>query len=95
MSKHKTPLTELERKGLEAHGLGKYIGQPSQLADAFRQGVSWALSEAKKQKPVCWFKHGPYEGGEPLSVVFEDPQDDINYSALGYIDNECDLFSDN
>jgi hypothetical protein len=57
MSKHKTPLTELERKGLEAHGLGRYIGQPSQLADAFRQGVSWALSEAKKEsvdETECW-----------------------------------------
>ena len=57
MSKHKTPLTELERKGLEAHGLGKYIGQPSQLADVFRQGVAWALANNEKesvQKPVAW-----------------------------------------
>ena len=44
MSNHKTPLTELERKGLEAHGLGQYIGKPSQLADVFRQGVAWALA---------------------------------------------------
>jgi hypothetical protein len=44
VSNHKTPLTDLERKGLEAHGLGRHIGQPSQLADVFRQGVAWALA---------------------------------------------------
>lgn len=31
MSNHKTPLTEIEREGLIAHGLGRYIGKPSQL----------------------------------------------------------------
>lgn len=35
--------------------------------------------------PVCWLKHGPYEGDEPLSVVFEDPKDPDCFSALGYI----------
>ena len=39
------------------------------------------------QEPVAWFKHGPYEDGEPLSVVFEDPNDDVCYSPLGFIDN--------
>lgn len=41
MSMHKTPLTELERKGLEAHGLD--VGTPSQLSDCFRLGMKWAL----------------------------------------------------
>lgn len=41
MSMHKKPLTLLERAGLEAHGLD--IGTPSQLSDAFRQGIAYAL----------------------------------------------------
>lgn len=40
MSMHNKPLTDLERSGLEAHGLP--IGKPSQLSDCFRSGVSWA-----------------------------------------------------
>jgi hypothetical protein len=43
MSNHKTPLTDLERDGLIAHGLGRDIGRPSQAADIFRQGINWAL----------------------------------------------------
>ncbi len=43
MSAHKTPLSDLERDGLIAHGLGRHIGKPSQAADFFRQGVNWAL----------------------------------------------------
>jgi hypothetical protein len=38
------------------------------------------------QEPVAWFKHGPYEDGEQLSVVFKNPHDDICYSPLGFID---------
>jgi hypothetical protein len=49
MSNHKTPVTELERAGLVAHGLGRQIGKPSQLADVFRQGVAWALSQQPAQ----------------------------------------------
>lgn len=41
MSMHKIPLTPLEEQGLCAHGLP--VGQPSQLADSFRQGMAWAL----------------------------------------------------
>jgi hypothetical protein len=48
MSNHKTPLTNLERDGLIAHGLGRDIGKPSQAADIFRQGINWAL-----QTPEC------------------------------------------
>lgn len=43
MSMHKKPLTRLEEDGLRAHGL--FIGTPSQLSDAFRQGVAWALAQ--------------------------------------------------
>jgi len=32
------------------------------------------------------FKHGPYSDGEPIQCVFEDPHDDINYSALIFKD---------
>lgn len=44
-------------------------------------------TELREQEPVVWLKHGPYEDGEPLSVVFEDPNDDVCYSPLGFIDN--------
>lgn len=43
MSMHKLPLSELEEEGLKAHGLS--IETPSQLSDAFRQGIAWALSQ--------------------------------------------------
>jgi DNA segregation ATPase FtsK/SpoIIIE-like protein len=43
MSAHNIPLSDLERDGLIAHGLGRLIGKPSQAADIFRQGVNWAL----------------------------------------------------
>lgn len=54
MSNHKTPLTKLEKDGLIAHGLGRHIGKPSQLADVFRQGVAWALAHhpAPTHQPV-------------------------------------------
>lgn len=45
MSQHKTPLTELEKTGLEAHHLP--IGTPSQLSDSFRNGMKWALANQK------------------------------------------------
>lgn len=50
MDDHKVPLTPIEEEGLRAHGLN--IGTPSQLSDAFRQGVKWAIEE-KEQKPVA------------------------------------------
>lgn len=43
---HKTPLTDLEREGLIAHGLESKIGRPSQLVDSFRLGVAWALNQS-------------------------------------------------
>ena len=44
MSQHKKPLTALEEEGLKLHGLP--VGTPSQSADAFRNGVSWALNNS-------------------------------------------------
>jgi hypothetical protein len=43
-------------------------------------------------KPVAWFKHGPYDEGEPLMCVFEDPHDDVCYSPLFFAAgvNACD-----
>jgi hypothetical protein len=52
--------------------------------DALKQAL--AAQPAPVQEPVAWFKHGPYEDGEQLSVVFKNPHDDICYSPLGFID---------
>ena len=52
MSMHKIPLTELEEAGLLAHGLmknGESL-KPSQLADAFRHGIAWALKSTINSK---------------------------------------------
>lgn len=57
MSMHRKPLTELEEEGLYAHGL--IVGTPSQLSDAFRQGVAWALSNDSTLKDICYkYKRG-------------------------------------
>ena len=50
MSMHKIPLTPTEDAGLRAHGLD--IGTPSQLSDAFRQGVAWGIEHGAK--PFGW-----------------------------------------
>lgn len=50
MSMHKIELTEIEREGLEKHGLS--TDGPSQLSDAFRQGVAWALEQTKPDPNV-------------------------------------------
>jgi len=47
MSMHSTPLTQAEEAGLRAHGLK--IGTPSQLSDAFRQGMAYALAAPAQQ----------------------------------------------
>ena len=47
MSMHKIPLTDVEESGLLAHGLD--IGTPSQLSDAFRLGVRWAIKDRAMQ----------------------------------------------
>jgi len=39
-----------------------------------------------KLKPTAWFKHGPYSEGEPMLCVFDDPNDDVFYSALVPLD---------
>ena len=51
MSMHETPLTELERTGLEVHGLR--TDEPCQLSDAFRLGIAWAnMSEDSRRKQI-------------------------------------------
>lgn len=47
MSMHNTPLTPAEEAGLRAHGLK--IGTPSQLSDAFRQGMAYAIATPAQQ----------------------------------------------
>jgi hypothetical protein len=56
MSMHNTPLTDLEREGLEKHGLK--IGTPSQSSDCFRAGMAWVLmnqaaSPAPEKPPLA------------------------------------------
>lgn len=51
MSMHKRPLSLLEREGLEAHKLP--IGEPSQLSDAFRSGIEWAICQQTTHKLMC------------------------------------------
>lgn len=58
MSMHKKPLTAIEESGLRSHGLD--IGTPSQLSDVFRQGVAWALSQAKGDPVGSFDKHMEY-----------------------------------
>ena len=48
MSMHNIPITDIEREGLEKHGLGRSIGKPSQLADAFRLGVRWGQDRERE-----------------------------------------------
>ena len=48
MSMHNIPLTELEEEGLKLHGLP--ISTPSQLADAFRLGMNWAITQSVESK---------------------------------------------
>lgn len=48
MSMHAIALSELEEEGLRAHGLD--IGTPSQLSDAFRHGVKWALEQSAPER---------------------------------------------
>jgi hypothetical protein len=44
---HNIPLTEMEYRGLREHGLE--TDGPSQLSDAFRQGIRYALANMNKQ----------------------------------------------
>jgi hypothetical protein len=50
MSMHKLPLTEIEKTGLEAHGLP--VGKPDQLSDAFRLGIEWANKHPTKLREL-------------------------------------------
>lgn len=52
-------------------------------AAQLRQAQQDAIEHFIKQsRPICWFKHGPYDDGEPLQVVFDDPCDDACYTPL-------------
>ncbi len=64
MSMHKIPLTTIEEAGLRAHGLD--IGTPSQLSDAFRQGVAFAL-KAQAGEPDFYVRRRPSPGYEVVS----------------------------
>ena len=70
MSMHKIPLTDVEREGLEKHGLGQNIGKPSQLADAFRQGVKWGQEQ---EREAC---------AKVLDEMADEAEADMEPSAL-------------
>ena len=64
---HKIPITQIEEDGLRAHGLD--IGTPSQLSDAFRQGIAWgqnaeryACARVCEEIQVKTDKWGPMAG---------------------------------
>lgn len=78
MSNHKTPLTSIEREGLIAHGLGRYIGKPSQLADVFRQGVAWAQQAAtdaalERAAEECFKHRSAEEAAEAIRALKGKP----------------------
>lgn len=64
MSMHSIPLTPLEAEGLKAHGLD--IGVPSQLSDAFRQGIKYALENSLRFS-IPIFEG--YDQNKPVGVV--------------------------
>lgn len=82
MSMHKIPLTELEELGLRAHGLD--IGTPSQLSDAFRQGVAWTL---QVQQPIAEVMSlFPLMGIAHIRVKMQEGVSPINVGDALYID---------
>jgi len=76
-------------------GICTWLKPPEDVTERLKRFAELVLADERarmaeqpaQQKPVAWFKHGPYEDGEPLSVVFEDPNDDVCYSPLGLINN--------
>ena len=85
MSMHRIPLTDLEREGLNTYSLA--TDKPSQLSDAFRLGVAWALenqadelehlkSEEPIQEIVDWIGRQKTTAGEYCSNdLVIDPDD--------------------
>lgn len=69
MSMHKIPLTPIEEAGLRAHGLD--IGTPSQLSDAFRQGVRYASAQLPSQGGEA---AGEYTCGKYAGLPWEEIQ---------------------
>lgn len=64
MSMHRIPLSPMEEEGLRAHGLA--IGTPSQLADVFRQGVSWGQKAEREACAAALERVGATAAGEYL-----------------------------
>lgn len=75
----KQPLAPIERDGLMTHGMARYIGKPSQLADAFRQGVAWAqLTDAERAEALKRHQRYQVEFARtkyPLTMVKADDAD--------------------
>jgi hypothetical protein len=87
MSDHRKPLSELERLGLEAHGLGRHIGKPSQLVDVFRHGIAWALANTA---PVAWFDNA----GNLHGRVSDEQLEAMCRSALASINSRNGWMND-
>jgi hypothetical protein len=62
MSMHLKPCTQLEEAGLRAHHLK--VGEPSQLSDAFRLGMAWALNNLRPIGDVRCIDEDPEYGAE-------------------------------
>ena len=87
---------EIERRGDLPGGSGPGCNSDvyaELIADyARRQPLAWeaartalaSLEQAStpSAEAVAWFKHGPYEGDEPLVCVFDDPHDEDCYTPL-------------
>jgi hypothetical protein len=81
-------MTKDEELDLALEALEAWLPTVPNLIEKKKAAIT-AIKQARSapvQEPVAWFKHGPYEDGEPLSVVFENPHDDVCYSPLGFID---------
>ena len=80
MSMHKIPLTPIEESGLRAHGLD--IGKPSQLSDAFRQGVRYASAQLTSQggEAVAWIVTD-MNGDSYFAYDRQTPRDTPLYAA--------------
>ena len=67
-------------------GINAHLNIQRERAEKAEAKLAAIRSQPAPVEPdtVCWFKHGPYSDSEPLICVFDDPQDDDNYSPLIY-----------
>ena len=80
---------QMRTNGVKSLSLHGPVGvQAFRMLDAIKDARAALAQPVDGGEVVAWFKHGPYEDGEPLSCVFEDPNDDVNYSALVFKDPE-------